>query len=332
MSTKLIRYDAACRALAAATTVDEPKKIRDQAEAMRAYARQANNKELELQAWEIRTRAERRLGELIKAQKEAGKLATGTRGQLAGRKPGKRGKGKKGLSGGAKTAPPDKGITLSDALRVDKNTAKKLSARSQKLAAMPQSKFEKMVGEARSKVEQENERITGRLPKEADIVASRQSYNDRTAQGGTVADLKELGQKFAVIYADPPWEFKVYSGKGKQRSAERHYDVKSIKDICAMPVPALAAKDCALLLWCVMPELPGPRRVAKNVHQIVMSPVSRHSAKPAEARKRIERLLVGPYLELFARGPAEGWTVWGNEVGDDVDCHGFEAPQTEAAE
>jgi hypothetical protein len=37
---------------------------------MRAYARQANDRDLEIQAAQIRFRAERRLGELIKAQKE----------------------------------------------------------------------------------------------------------------------------------------------------------------------------------------------------------------------------------------------------------------------
>jgi N6-adenosine-specific RNA methylase IME4 len=28
----------------------------------------------------------------------------------------------------------------------------------------------------------------------------------------------------------------------------------------------------------------------------------------------VERVSVGPYLELFARRPADGWDVWGNEV------------------
>src|SRR4051812_8877275 len=60
----LVRYDAACRALAQAKAVDEVKQIRDTAEAMRAYAKQVKNKDLEIDAAEIRMRAEIRIGEL----------------------------------------------------------------------------------------------------------------------------------------------------------------------------------------------------------------------------------------------------------------------------
>ena len=58
----------------------------------------------------------------------------------------------------------------------------------------------------------------------------------------------------------------------------------------------------------------SPRRMATDVHQVIMAPVGAHSAKPQEARARIERLYLGPYLELFGRAPVQGWTVWGNEV------------------
>jgi hypothetical protein len=58
----------------------------------------------------------------------------------------------------------------------------------------------------------------------------------------------------------------------------------------------------------------APRRLAEDVHQIVIAPRTGHSEKPEEVARRIERLYPGPYLELFARKQREGWRTWGNEV------------------
>jgi hypothetical protein len=42
-----------------------------------------------------------------------------------------------------------------------------------------------------------------------------------------------------------------------------------------------------------------------------------HSRKPDEQYDLIEACSPGPYLELFARHPQEGWTAWGDEAGPD---------------
>lgn len=39
-----------------------------------------------------------------------------------------------------------------------------------------------------------------------------------------------------------------------------------------------------------------------------------HSVKPVELHELIEQHCAGPFLELFARGPRESWTVWGAEA------------------
>lgn len=47
---------------------------------------------------------------------------------------------------------------------------------------------------------------------------------------------------------------------------------------------------------------------------VLVAKRGRHSEKPQEAYRLIENVCVGPYLELFARQPRNGWTSWGNEL------------------
>ena len=66
---------------------------------------------------------------------------------------------------------------------------------------------------------------------------------------------------------------------------------------------------------CLFAKQGHPKRVARNVKQIVLAPRGRHSAKPPEVRDRIVRLMGDvKRIELFARERAEGWDCWGLEV------------------
>lgn len=177
-------------------------------------------------------------------------------------------------------------------------------------------------------------------------------------------------KKYGIIYADPPWHYRVYSKKGAGRSAESHYPTMTIEEIQALPVSELADKDCALFMWitfpllkeslsvlsawgfkfktiafvwikqnrksdslfwgmgcwtranaefCVLATKGKPKRMAKNVHQVIVSHIEEHSKKPDEARRRIVRLMGDlPRIELFARQKSAGWDVWGNEVESDI--------------
>lgn len=171
--------------------------------------------------------------------------------------------------------------------------------------------------------------------------------------------------KYGVIYADPPWSFKNYSVKGEAKNPNKHYSCMSVDQIAALPVKALAARDCALFMWTTGPFLEAsfavakawgfkysttgftwakqnpsgegwafgtgywtranpeycllftkgsPKRLATNVPELVVSPRTRHSEKPQEVADRIQRLVSGPYVELFARTARPGWEVLGNEI------------------
>ena len=38
-----------------------------------------------------------------------------------------------------------------------------------------------------------------------------------------VVDIYNTNKKYNIIYADPPWQYKVWSNKENGRSAESHY-------------------------------------------------------------------------------------------------------------
>lgn len=124
---ELVKYETACRAVAEAKTIDEVKEIGNRAEAARAYARQAKNREMEKDAIEIRVRAERRLGELITMLKVENVIVVGGPGR------------------GRHESPS---VTLKD-IGISSN----ISAASQRLAALPLERFENEIGSWRTRAE-----------------------------------------------------------------------------------------------------------------------------------------------------------------------------------
>lgn len=61
---------------------------------------------------------------------------------------------------------------------------------------------------------------------------------------------------------------------------------------------------------------------ARSQVNMIESRKREHSRKPDEQYPLIEACSPGPWLELFARHPAEGWTAWGAEAADDVEPRG----------
>ena len=65
---------------------------------------------------------------------------------------------------------------------------------------------------------------------------------------------------------------------------------------------------------CLLATRGKPKRRDNTVRQGIIAPRREHSRKPDEIHGRIERLVAGPYLELFGRQSRPGWDVWGNEA------------------
>lgn len=65
---------------------------------------------------------------------------------------------------------------------------------------------------------------------------------------------------------------------------------------------------------CLLATRGKPKRLHADVRQAIIAPRREHSRKPDGVHKRIERLVAGPYCELFARQQRQGWDVWGNET------------------
>lgn len=230
-------YDTACSALAEVKTIGAAKDIRDKADAIRVFARQAENRQLEIDAAEIRIRAERKLGELIDAQKDA-----------TGLNRGRAGAGRPALGGAQEEPPKDDRPTLAE-LGVDK----KLSSRAQRLAHLPPEAFEDRINSWRETCERDAGRVSVRIVHDVDKKTARAVREE--VLGRKIAALPDA--KFGVILADPEWRFDPRSREsGMDRAPENHYPTSALVDLQRRDVAAIAADDCVLFLWATVPMLP----------------------------------------------------------------------------
>ena len=331
---KLVKYDAACRAIADAKRVDDVKSIKDKAEAMRAYARQIKNPQLEADAWEIRKRAEARLGELSVALDKAPII----KGKGGRRLPTE---GKSGKVQALKAA----GISTSAANRYEQ------------FSRLPVREQEKRIAKGRAAIE-EGKSVADIIITQGDKKEKRNEREQELAQ--KIKALPDI--KAGVIVADPEWRFEPWSREtGMDRAADNHYPTSVLDVIKSRDVVSIAAKDCVLWLWATVPMLPHALAVMaawgfdyrshfvwakdrigtgywnRNKHELLLvgvkgnipapamgeqwhsvidAAVGEHSAKPERFLELIEQYFPNlPKVELNRRGPPRpGWDAWGNEV------------------
>lgn len=124
--TTLIKYDAARHALQQAVEIDEVKDIRDKAQAMAAYAKQANDTKLIEWATEIKVRAERKAGQMLaEMDKNTGAMGSGSNQHEV------------------------RSLDVTAPKLADLGISKNQSSRWQKLAAVPEDQFEQAITAAK---------------------------------------------------------------------------------------------------------------------------------------------------------------------------------------
>jgi N6-adenosine-specific RNA methylase IME4 len=313
---QLVPLDVAMQVIAEAESPAELADLSISVDAFRQYARRAKlGLSVQNRAAEIRLRCERRIGEMLRErQLLRGRPANGSSGER-----------------------------LSD-LGIDR----KMSMRSQQLATVPLSIFDKFI---RDTLAQGKELYTRNLLNISERRAAT-ARNKLPMPGGQIDDLHSLvraKRKFGTIYCDVPWDVP---------GNPPPYPVLTFDELAALPIPELAAQRCHLHLWAgdrffepaftlirewrfrltstfvwVTDEM-GRGNYWRSGHVTMLTAVNSkhdhfddrslrswisaprrgHSQKPDEVRKLLERSSPGPRLELFATSRAPGWNSWGGSL------------------
>lgn len=161
------------------------------------------------------------------------------------------------------------------------------------------------------------------------------------------------GETFSCIYADPPWSYQNQGTRASTDNHYETLTVGELCEIDVGSLAAPQAHlhlwttnaflfECPRIfeawgfefksgfIW--VKSTMGLGNYWRNSHEYLLlavrggmvaqsrdlmswmeSPRARHSEKPERVREFVERLSPGPYLELFGRRKARGWTVFGNE-------------------
>lgn len=70
--------------------------------------------------------------------------------------------------------------------------------------------------------------------------------------------------KYQIIYADPPWEYKQSGSKTSSRGmAKQHYPTMNTQDICDLPVKEIATENAICFMWATFPNIEQALKVMK---------------------------------------------------------------------
>lgn len=65
-------------------------------------------------------------------------------------------------------------------------------------------------------------------------------------------------KRYSVVYADPPWSYNQFQGKGtKYGDVSAHYQTMTKEELEQFPINNFAdSKNCVLFMWATFPNLP----------------------------------------------------------------------------
>ena len=331
---ELLVLTEASRAIASLRTIDEAKDLRDKAEAVKAYARKARlGREIFVEASIVKARAERRLGEMLRetplAKATPGNQHTGpARGEVAD------------------------GVCTLESLGLTKSD----SSRLQRVASLPQETFEEHVAinlaASREVTTAGLLRLLVAKNKPTVVEETPTPLSPAARRVNALAELIDLGERFATVYADPPWP-------GGRQTGVVAYLPMTVEAICGEPVARIVADQAHLHLWTPSSCLPAAIDVMdawgfepkscfvsiasqqakgdywRDAHQLLLLGVRGglpfvkeprrswlkqkpgNEARPESIRRLIQQVSPPTYLQVYGHeAPLKSdWTVYGNQLG-----------------
>lgn len=322
MDSSITTLTNATRMLAEVRNIDDAKKIINLAEAARVYAKQVElGLEAQNHAAEIKLRAQRKAGEILSTMEKA----QGKRTDL--------------LTSSQPVTKYNDTPTLEE-LGIARND----SSRWQQIAAMPEQAFEEFIDDAKA---EGRELTTAAVYREAKFETAKQGkveppdikgryrifyadppwrYNDKLVDGYGPAEyhyptmtidelcnlpVKNMTEDNAVLFlwvTSPLLEesFKIIHAWGFE------YKTSFIWDKVKHNMGHYNSVRHELLLVCTKGSCTPD--IMKLHDSVYSEERTEHSVKPEHFRSIIDEIYpTGKRIELFARRPANGWEVWGNE-------------------
>lgn len=184
--------------------------------------------------------------------------------------------------------------------------------------------------------------------------ATRLNTKTQTCTVDDLQKLIEQGQKFGTIYVDPPWSYGNQATRSATDNHYETLTLEEIAahpipelaaDECHLHLWTTNAflhdsfhlleqwgfEFKSLLVWdkdklgignywrlqteYLLLGVKGNLTFLDHSQpNIVRGARTKHSAKPKQVRRMIEKVSPGPRLEMFARRISNGWVAWGNEI------------------